>query len=81
MEGRATFLSLPRLTKILDNLPTGRAIRMHLAGLAQVDHTCAEVLTDWIQRRRKAGMQVELVGSNDLHESHPYRRLAEAANA
>lgn len=81
MDGRATFLSLPRLTKILDNLPTGRDIRMHLAGLAQVDHTCAEVLTDWIQRRRKAGMQVELVGSNDLHASHPYRRLAEAANA
>ena len=81
IQGRATFLGLPRLTRILDNLPSGRDIRLHLANLAQVDHTCAEVLADWIQRRRKAGTRVELVGLNETHTSHPHRRLAEAANA
>lgn len=77
--GRATFLSLPRLTKILDELPNGGHIRLNLAALTQLDHTCAEVLADWIQRSRKAGTRVELVGTNEMHASNPHRRLVEAA--
>lgn len=79
--GRATFFSLPGLTKILDGLPGGGHIRLNLAGLSQLDHTCAEVLADWIQRRRKAGTQLELAGINDRHASNLHRRLAEAASA
>lgn len=79
--GRATFLSLPGLTKILDSLPGGGHIRLNVAGLAQLDHTCAEVLADWIQRRRKAGTQLELAGLNDRQASNLHRRLAEAASA
>jgi MFS superfamily sulfate permease-like transporter len=78
--GRATFLSLPRLTKILDELPNGGHIRLNLAALTVLDHTCAEVLADWIQRSRKAGTRVELVGTNEMHASNPHRRLAEAAS-
>lgn len=77
--GRATFFALPRLTKILDELPNGGYIRLNLAGLTQLDHTCAEVLADWIQRSRKAGTRVELVGMNETHASNSHRRLAEAA--
>lgn len=78
--GRATFLSLPRLTKILDELPNGGHIRLNLAALTQLDHTCAEVIADWIQRSRKAGTRVELVSTNEMHASNPHRRLAEAAS-
>src|SRR5690242_6280133 len=39
LKGGATFLSLPRLSKILDGLPTGGLIRLNLTGLAKVDHT------------------------------------------
>jgi ABC-type transporter Mla MlaB component len=52
-----------------------------MAGLAQVDHTCAEVLADWIQRKRKGGTQLELSGLSDSDDSGHYRRLAEAAKA
>ena len=79
--GRATFVSLPALTRILDNLPSVGHIRLNVAGLAQIDHTCAEVLTDWIQRRRKTGARLELAGMSEMHASHPHRRLAEVANA
>jgi MFS superfamily sulfate permease-like transporter len=79
--GRATFLSLPGLTKILDSLPGGGHIRLNVAGLAQLDHTCTEVLADWIQRRRRAGTQLELAGLNEQHASTLHRRLAEAASA
>ena len=79
--GRATFVSLPALTRILDNLPDGGHIRLNVAGLAQIDHTCAEVLADWIQRRRKTGTRLALAGMSEMHASHPHRRLAEVANA
>jgi MFS superfamily sulfate permease-like transporter len=79
LRGRATFLSLPSLTKTLDSLPSGGRVRLDLSGLALIDHTCAEVLTDWIQRKRKAGMQLELAGLNDTSRGS-YRRLVEAAS-
>lgn len=78
--GRATFLSLPKLTRILDDLPSVGHIRLHLSNLTQLDHTCAEVLADWIQRTRKAGTRVELVGMNEMHAGNSHRRLAEAAS-
>jgi MFS superfamily sulfate permease-like transporter len=81
LRGRATFVSLPALTRTLDSLPEGGHIRLNVAGLTQIDHTCAEVLADWIQRRRKSGTRLELTGMNEMHASNPHRRLAEVANA
>jgi MFS superfamily sulfate permease-like transporter len=79
LRGGATFVSLPRLAKILDGLPIGGQIRLNLAGLAQVDHTCAELLADWIQRQRRAGTQLELAGVDGRHVTGNYRRITEAA--
>jgi len=81
LRGRATFFSLPRLAKILDGLPSNGRIRIDVAGLALIDHTCAEVLTDWIQRKRSAGVQLELAGLKATGGSGSYRRLVEAASA
>ena len=77
--GRATFLSLPGLTRILDSLPNGGRIRLNVTDLAVLDHTCAEVLVDWIQRQRKAGTQLEFAGASEANGGGHYRRLAEAA--
>ena len=81
LRGRATFLCLPKLTRILDAVPSGGRIRLDIGGLALLDHTCAEVLTDWLQRKRKAGARVELVGVSEAHSHTSYRRLVEAATA
>ncbi len=81
VRGRATFLTLPRLTKVLDSLPNGARIRINCAELALIDHTCAEVLTDWIQRKRKAGAQLELSLSDAAACGGSYRRLVQFASA
>jgi MFS superfamily sulfate permease-like transporter len=81
LEGGANFVGLPRLTKILDDLPSGGRIRLNIAGLAQLDHTCAEVLADWIQRKRRGGTQLELAGVDHRHDRGQFRRLTEAASA
>jgi ABC-type transporter Mla MlaB component len=72
-------VSLPRLTKVLDHLPAAGSIRLDVAGLDKVDHTCAEVLADWIQRKRRAGVRLELAGIDQRAGAGHYRRLAEAA--
>jgi MFS superfamily sulfate permease-like transporter len=81
LRGSATFVNLPKMTKVLESLPNGGLIRLDVAELAQVDHTCAEVLADWIQRKRRAGTQIELVGANESTTRGHYRRLAEAATS
>jgi MFS superfamily sulfate permease-like transporter len=81
LTGGATFLSLPRLSKVLDAVPNGGRIRLDLTGLAQVDHTCAEVLAEWIQRQRRAGAQLELAGIDGRTTHGCYRRLTEAATS
>lgn len=79
LQGRATFLSLPRLIKALDSVPADAPVRLDVAQLVQLDHTCAEVLIDWMQRRRRAGAPLQLIGFSDTHTSNSHRRLAEAA--
>ena len=63
LAGAATFVSLPKLSDTLDRAPQGATVRLDLSRLRTVDHTCAELIKDWFQRRRAAGDAVELVGA------------------
>jgi MFS superfamily sulfate permease-like transporter len=63
--GSATFLSLPKLSAKLEEAPVGQFIRLNMERLSHIDHTCAEMLREWIERRRRAGGNVELAGATD----------------
>jgi MFS superfamily sulfate permease-like transporter len=65
LDGAATFVTLPKLTKALDAVPHGRSVTLDVQRLSAIDHTSAEMLNDWLQRRRAAGSRVELAGSPD----------------
>lgn len=62
LDGTATFVTLPKLTDTLDRVPAGTPVRLDVSRLDAVDHTSAEMLRDWFQRRRAAGTPVELTG-------------------
>jgi MFS superfamily sulfate permease-like transporter len=64
LDGTATFVSLPKLSRALEEVPEDRPLRLDLARLEAIDHTCAEMLRDWLQRRRANGLPVELHGAN-----------------
>ena len=64
LDGAATFLSLPRLTSAIEAVPVGTPVRLDLSRVSAVDHTSAETLRDWLQRRRKAGSPVALTGAS-----------------
>lgn len=63
LSGAATFVSLPKLSDTLERAPAGTPVRLDVTDLATVDHTCAELIKDWFQRRRAAGDAVELFGA------------------
>jgi len=62
LDGTATFVTLPKLTKALEGLPHDKALTLDVARLSAIDHTSAEMLQDWLQRRRAAGMRINLSG-------------------
>jgi len=60
LEGAATFLSVPRLSSAIERAPTEGPLRLDLSRLSAVDHSSAELLRDWIQRRRASGSPVQV---------------------
>ena len=62
LHGTATFVTLPKLTKALEGVPHDKALTLDMHKLSAIDHTSAEMLNDWLQRRRAAGMRIELTG-------------------
>jgi len=71
LEGAATFLTLPKLLKALEAIPGHRKVRLDLRQMPAIDHSSAEMLGEWIKRRRSGGSQVKL----DCEEVH-LRRMA-----
>ena len=67
LAGSATFVQLPRLSKVLDGLPEGRPLRVCLRQLSHLDHTCAELIGDWLARRKTTGASVEVQAAADGH--------------
>ncbi|NIJ18765.1 MFS superfamily sulfate permease-like transporter [Sphingomonas naasensis] len=64
LSGAATFVALPRLSAKLDALPSKAPVLLDLSRCSAIDHTCTELLKDWLQRRRAGGGKVEIFGSS-----------------
>lgn len=74
LKGAATFLSLTRLNSVLEALPDNRPVRLDLDELKGMDHTTAQMLGEWLTRRQKRGVPVEVAGPAEMTRS-----LAKAA--
>lgn len=64
LSGAATFIALPKLSARLDALPSKGPVSLDLTKCSAIDHTCSELLKDWLQRRRAGGGQVEVFGGS-----------------
>lgn len=62
LEGAATFLTIPKLLKALEAIPGHRKVHLDMRKVPAIDHSSAEMLAEWIQRRRSGGTQVNLDG-------------------
>lgn len=66
LNGSATFVSLTRLTAILERIPTGRNIKIDVHRLRGVDHTTAELFREWVARRVATGQKVIMAGPQPM---------------
>jgi MFS superfamily sulfate permease-like transporter len=53
LRGTACFVTLPHLAEILDRVPDGSELHVHLERLGYIDHACLELLSSW-ERRQEA---------------------------
>jgi MFS superfamily sulfate permease-like transporter len=65
LDGAATFVTLPKLNSALDAVPGDQPVHLAFDKVPAIDHTSAETLRDWVQRRRARGLKVELSGHPD----------------
>lgn len=66
VSGAATFVNLPKLAKHLDEVPEGRHVRIRFKDVVCLDHTCAELIKEWVARKHKRGIEVEYQHDKDF---------------
>ncbi|MFT3965485.1 MAG: SulP family inorganic anion transporter [Sphingobium sp.] len=66
LNGSATFVSLTKLTGVLESIPHGKQVHIDLHRLQGIDHTSAEMVKEWLARRHVAGKPVQLSGPDSL---------------
>ena len=66
LDGAATFVGLTKLNSVLERQPAGRPIHLDLGKVKAMDHTTAETLSEWIQRRRQSGHKDRITGDEAI---------------
>ncbi|WP_260759123.1 bifunctional SulP family inorganic anion transporter/carbonic anhydrase [Mycobacterium sp. SMC-4] len=79
VEGSCTFLSLPRLTRVLNSLPPENKVSVELS-IDFIDHAALEAIEDWTRQYRATGGTVEIdeLGPTELQsaaDGPPARRF------
>jgi MFS superfamily sulfate permease-like transporter len=64
LAGSATFVSLPKLSDTLEKVPSDRPVNIDVSRLKAIDHTTAEMVREWLQRRRAGGTPVTVTGAS-----------------
>ena len=55
LRGAATFLALPKLTALLDEVEPETELHVHLEELTYVDHACLELFVNWEKQHAASG--------------------------
>ena len=58
LEGIATFVRLPYLAKVLENISPGKEIHIHMDMLGYIDHSCLDFLSVWEKQQEMKGSTV-----------------------
>jgi MFS superfamily sulfate permease-like transporter len=53
--GAATFIRLPKLASILEAVPPGTELHLHLDKLSYIDHTCLDLFSNWAKQQETLG--------------------------
>jgi MFS superfamily sulfate permease-like transporter len=71
LKGAATFVTLTSLTAKLERVPYDLKVHLDLHEVHGMDHTTAEMLSEWIKQRRRAGSHTLISGPENLTRPLP----------
>lgn len=66
LEGAATFLRLPQLADILENVPEDAELHVDMEHLHYIDHACLDLMMDWAKQHESVGGML-VIDWNSLH--------------
>ncbi|MBD1939653.1 SulP family inorganic anion transporter [Microcoleus sp. FACHB-68] len=55
LDGAATFVRLPELATILEQIPRETDLHLHLDKLAYIDHSCLDLFSTWASQQEETG--------------------------
>lgn len=55
LEGAATFIRLPRLASVLEQVSPGTELHIHLEHLTYIDHCCLDLFSMWAKQQEQMG--------------------------
>jgi MFS superfamily sulfate permease-like transporter len=74
IDGVASFLTIPKLSKIMDQIPIGSNVTINLSGTRLVGMTVMEFLIDFIRMQKDAGGNVIITGLDSHVQSSTHNR-------
>ena len=57
-QGAATFVRIPIITAVLDEIPNGSVVHIHTEQLNSIDHACLDLMQEWIANSRTRSITV-----------------------
>ncbi|CAN5592401.1 SulP family inorganic anion transporter [soil metagenome] len=57
-QGSATFVRIPIISAILDEIPNGSTVHIHTEQLNSIDHACLDLMQEWITNGKNKGISV-----------------------
>ncbi|NMG21513.1 SulP family inorganic anion transporter [Brasilonema bromeliae] len=60
IEGTATFIRLPKMASVLEQMPADTELYVHLENLAYIDHSCLDWLSMWAEQQQQRGNTVTI---------------------
>ncbi|MBC7927358.1 MAG: SulP family inorganic anion transporter [Bryobacteraceae bacterium] len=55
LTGAATFIRMPKLAKVLEEIPKGTHVVLSIENLAYIDHACLDLLREWKCQHEESG--------------------------
>lgn len=55
LEGTATFIRLPKLAAVIESVPPGDELHVHIEGLHYIDDACLDLLMKWASQQERTG--------------------------
>ncbi|HYD34062.1 MAG TPA: SulP family inorganic anion transporter, partial [Methylophilaceae bacterium] len=70
LKGSATFIELPKLANVLENLELGRDVTIEFDDLEFMDHACIELIDNWQKQYQSTGGHAHINWDTAINKYH-----------